>query len=184
MGLKPDTWIREMALTRGMIDPFVNSLVHDGVISYGLSSYGYDFRIANEFKIFSNINSAIVDPKAFTESAFIERKADTCIIPPNSYALARSLEWFRLPRDVLCIIVGKSSYARAGITVNVTPMEPGWHGQLTVEIANSTPLPAVVYAKEGIAQALFFQGDEPCEISYADRLGKYQGQRGITLPRV
>lgn len=184
MGLKPDTWIRDMVQTHRMIEPFVDHLVTDRTISYGLSSYGYDIRIGNHFKIFTNVNSAIVDPKAFSDASFIERKADTCIIPPNSYVLASSLEWFRIPRNVFAIIVGKSSYARCGIGINCTPAEPGWHGQLTIEIANQTPLPAVLYANEGIAQILFFEGDGPCEVSYADRLGKYQGQRGITLPRL
>jgi dCTP deaminase len=184
MGLKPDHWIRKMALEQAMIEPFVEKQVREGVISYGLSSYGYDLRVADEFQIFTNVNSAIVDPKAFSPASMIAFQGDVCIIPPNSFALARSVEYFRIPRQVLTITVGKSTYARAGIITNVTPFEPGWEGHVTLEISNTTPLPAKIYANEGLAQVLFFEADEPCEVSYADRKGKYQGQTGITQPKV
>jgi dCTP deaminase len=173
-----------MALEHGMIDPFEDRQVREGVVSYGLSSYGYDIRVADEFKVFTNINSTVVDPKNFDARSFVDVKADVCIIPPNSFALAKTVEYFRIPRDVLTVCVGKSTYARCGLIVNVTPFEPEWEGFVTLEISNTTPLPAKVYANEGIAQVLFFQGDEPCEVSYADKKGKYQGQQGLTLPRL
>ena len=183
MGLKPDHWIAEMA-RNGMIEPFVNKQVRDGAISYGVSSYGYDLRVADEFKIFTNVHNAIVDPKAFTDDSFVDFKGDVCIIPPNSFALARSVEYFRIPRDVLTICVGKSTYARCGLIVNVTPFEPEWEGYVTLEISNTTPLPAKVYANEGLAQVLFFEADDVCEQSYGDKKGKYQNQLGVTLPRL
>ena len=173
-----------MAREHGMIEPFEDRQVRDGVISYGLSSYGYDIRVADEFKIFTNINSTVVDPKSFDARSFVDLKADVCIIPPNSFALARTVEYFRIPRDVLTVCVGKSTYARCGLIVNVTPFEPEWEGFVTLEISNTTPLPARVYANEGIAQVLFFQSDEVCEVSYADKKGKYQKQQGLTLPRL
>ena len=172
-----------MALEHRMIEPFENSQVREGVISYGVSSYGYDMRVANEFRIFTNVMSSIVDPKKFDPNCFVEFTGDVCIVPPNSFALARSLEYFRIPRNVVTITVGKSTYARCGIITNVTPFEPEWEGYVTLEISNTTPLPAKIYANEGVAQMLFFEADEPCETSYADRGGKYQGQRGITLPK-
>ena len=184
MAIKADRWIRKMALEHGMIEPFEDRQVRDGVVSYGLSSYGYDIRVADEFKIFTNINSTVVDPKNFDARSFVDIKADVCIIPPNSFALARTIEYFRVPRDVLTVCLGKSTYARCGIIVNVTPFEPEWEGYVTLEISNTTPLPAKVYANEGIAQVLFFQSDETCEVSYADKKGKYQGQQGLTLPRL
>lgn len=184
MGLKSDTWIRKMALEQGMIEPFVDGQVREGVISYGLSSYGYDIRVTDEFKIFTNVHSAVVDPKHFNPSSFVDFKGEVCIIPPNSFVLSRTVEYFRIPRDVLTICIGKSSYARCGLIVNVTPFEPEWHGYVTLEISNTTPLPARIYANEGIAQVVFFQGDEVCEVSYADRKGKYQGQQTIVLPRI
>lgn len=184
MGLKPDHWIRKMALEQGMIEPFVEGQVGQGVISYGVSSYGYDLRVADEFKIFTNVHSAIVDPKNFAENSFVDFKGDVCVIPPNSFALARSIEYFRIPRQVLTVCLGKSTYARCGLIVNVTPFEPEWEGHVTLEISNTTPLPARVYANEGLAQVLFFEADEACETSYADRKGKYQGQRGVTPPRM
>ena len=167
-----------------MIEPFSEKQVADGLISYGLSSYGYDIRIADEFKIFTNIHSAIVDPKNFDPRSFMDVKADVCIIPPNSFALARTIEYFKIPRDVITVCVGKSTYARCGIIVNVTPFEPEWEGIVTLEVSNTTPLPAKIYAGEGIAQVLFFGGDEECETSYADRKGKYQSQKGLTLPKM
>jgi dCTP deaminase len=173
-----------MALEHGMIEPFEDRQVREGVVSYGLSSYGYDIRVADEFKVFTNINSTVVDPKNFDARSFVDMKTDVCIIPPNSFALARTLEYFRIPRDVLTVCVGKSTYARCGLIVNVTPFEPEWEGYVTLEISNTTPLPARVYANEGIAQVLFFQSDEACEISYADKKGKYQKQQGLTLPRL
>ena len=176
-----------MAESHGMIEPFeagqVRESEHGRVISYGTSSYGYDIRCSSEFKIFTNINSAIVDPKEFDQSSFVDFEGDVCIIPPNSFALARTVEYFRIPRDVLTICLGKSTYARCGIIVNVTPFEPEWEGYVTLEFSNTTPLPAKIYANEGVAQVLFFQSDEPCETSYADRGGKYQGQIGVTLPK-
>jgi len=173
-----------MALEHRMIEPFEDRQVRDGVISYGLSSYGYDIRVADEFKVFTNINSTVVDPKHFDARSFVDVRADVCIIPPNSFALAKTVEYFRIPRDVLTVCVGKSTYARCGLIVNVTPFEPEWEGFVTLEISNTTPLPAKVYANEGIAQVLFFQSDEPCEVSYADKKGKYQAQQGLTLPRL
>ncbi len=184
MGLKPDHWIRKMALEQRMIEPFSDTLKRDGVISYGLSSYGYDLRVANEFKIFTNVYSAVVDPKNFASESFVDIMTDVAVIPPNSFALARSIEYFRVPRGVLCICLGKSTYARAGIVVNVTPFEPMWEGNVTIEISNTTPLPAKIYANEGIAQVLFLEADEECEVSYAERKGKYQGQVGVTPPRL
>ena len=184
MSIKSDTWIRKMAREQRMIEPFAENQVRSGVISYGVSSYGYDIRVADEFKIFTNINSTIVDPKRFDEQSFVDFKGEVCIIPPNSFALARTVEYFRIPRSVLTICVGKSTYARCGIIVNVTPFEPEWEGTATLEISNTTPLPARIYANEGIAQVVFFEADEVCETSYADKRGKYQAQRDITLPRI
>ncbi|MBU2610060.1 MAG: dCTP deaminase [Chloroflexi bacterium] len=184
MGLKPDHWIRKMALEHKMIEPFVEGQVRNGVISYGVSSYGYDIRVADEFKIFTNVYSAIVDPKNFDPKSMVDFKGEVCVIPPNSFALARTIEYFRIPRSVLTVCLGKSTYARCGIIVNVTPFEPEWEGFVTLEISNTTPLPAKIYANEGIAQVLFFEADEECEISYADKKGKYQGQQTIVLPRL
>lgn len=183
MGIMPDTWIRTQAMM-GMIEPFEEKLAQKGVISYGLSSYGYDARVGRQFKIFTNINSSMVDPKNFTDDAFVEHEGDSCIIPPNSFALAHTVEVFRIPREVLTLCVGKSTYARCGIIVNVTPLEPEWEGTVTLELSNTTPLPAKVYANEGICQFMFFKGESVCETSYKDRGGKYQGQRGITLPKI
>ena len=187
MSIKSDKWIRRMAENEGMIEPFeANQVKHvDGkrVVSYGTSSYGYDIRCSNEFKLFTNINSAIVDPKNFCESSFVDFRGDVCIIPPNSFALARTVEDFRIPRNVLTICLGKSTYARCGIIVNVTPFEPEWEGYVTLEFSNTTPLPAKIYANEGVAQVLFFESDEVCDVSYKDRGGKYQGQVGVTLPK-
>ncbi len=183
MSIKSDKWIRRMSLEQGMIEPFCEHTGGDK-ISYGLSSYGYDFRVADEYKIFTNINNALVDPKKFENGSFIDFKGDACIIPPNSFALARTVEYFRIPRDVLAICVGKSTYARCGVIINVTPLEPEWEGHLVVEISNTTPLPSKIYSNEGLGQLLFYGGDEPCEISYADRKGKYQNQKGIVLPKV
>ena len=182
--IKADRWIKRMAIEHGMIEPFEDRQVRQGVISYGLSSYGYDIRVADEFKVFTNINSTVVDPKNFDARSFVDLKTDVCIIPPNSFALAKTVEYFRIPRDVLTVCVGKSTYARCGLIVNVTPFEPEWEGFVTLEISNTTPLPAKIYANEGIAQVLFFQSDEPCEVSYADKQGKYQKQQGLTLPRL
>jgi dCTP deaminase len=182
--IKADKWIKKMALEHRMIEPFEDRQVRSGVISYGLSSYGYDIRVADEFKIFTNINSTVVDPKNFDARSFVDVKGDVCIIPPNSFALSRTVEYFRIPRDVLTVCVGKSTYARCGLIVNVTPFEPEWEGFVTLEISNTTPLPAKVYANEGIAQVLFFQSDETCEVSYADKQGKYQRQSGLTLPKL
>jgi dCTP deaminase len=182
--IKADRWIKKMAVEHGMIDPFEDRQVRQGVISYGLSSYGYDIRVANEFKVFTNINNTVVDPKNFDARSFVDLTTDVCIIPPNSFALARTIEYFRIPRDVLTVCVGKSTYARCGLIVNVTPFEPEWEGFVTLEISNTTPLPAKIYANEGIAQVLFFQSDEVCEVSYADKKGKYQAQQGLTLPRL
>jgi dCTP deaminase len=173
-----------MARERRMIEPFAEVQVRDGVISYGVSSYGYDIRVADEFKIFTNVNSTIVDPKRFDQQSFVDFKGDVCIVPPNSFALARTVEYFRIPRSILTICLGKSTYARCGIIVNVTPFEPEWEGTATLEISNTTPLPAKIYANEGIAQVVFFEADEICETSYADKKGKYQAQREITLPRI
>ncbi len=184
MSIKPDKWIVRMVKESRMIEPFSDRQVKDTKVSFGLSSYGYDIRISDEFKIFTNINSTVVDPKEFDPKAFIDFKGEVCIIPPNSFALGRSVEYFRIPRNVMTLCVGKSTYARCGIITNVTPFEPEWEGFVTLEISNTTPLPAKVYANEGIAQVLFFESDEECLISYADRKGKYQAQRGITLPKV
>ncbi len=187
MSIKSDKWIRRMAQEKGLIEPYVDQQVRDSeqgrVISYGTSSYGYDVRCSDEFKIFTNINSAIVDPKNFDAESFVDVKSDVCIIPPNSFALARTVEYFRIPRDVLTICLGKSTYARCGIIVNVTPLEPEWEGHVTLEFSNTSPLPAKIYANEGVAQMLFFGADEVCEVSYGDRGGKYQGQQGVTLPK-
>ena len=184
MSVMSDIWIRRMAQEHGMIEPFVEQQKREGTISYGLSSYGYDARVAREFKIFTNVNSAVVDPKEFSSNSFVDRETDVCVIPPNSFALARTVEYFRIPRDVLVICLGKSTYARCGIIVNVTPLEPEWEGHVTLEFSNTTPLPAKIYANEGACQFLFLQGNEPCETSYADRAGKYMGQRGVTLPKL
>lgn len=182
-GILSDITIRKLA-GEGMIEPFIEAQKRDGVISYGLSSYGYDVRVADEFKIFTNVDSVIIDPKEFDPKTFVDRKTDCCIIPPNSFALARTVEWFRIPRDVLVVCVGKSTYARTGIICNVTPLEPEWEGHITLEFSNTTPLPAKLYANEGAAQLLFLRGDQPCEVSYADRKGKYQNQRGVTVPKL
>jgi len=188
MTIKPDKWIRRMAEQSRMIEPFepgqVKKVNEKRVVSYGTSSYGYDIRCSSEFKIFTNINSTIVDPKNFDERSFVDFNGDVCIIPPNSFALARTVEYFRIPRNVLVVCLGKSTYARCGIIVNVTPLEPEWEGHVTLEFSNTTPLPAKIYANEGVAQVLFFEADEVCESSYKDRGGKYQGQRGVTPPRV
>jgi dCTP deaminase len=184
MSIKSDNWIKRMALEHQIIEPFVDEQMRDGVISYGLSSYGYDIRVADEFKVFTNIYNTVVDPKNFDPKSFVDIKADVCIIPPNSFALARTIEYFRIPRDILTVCLGKSTYARCGIIVNVTPFEPEWEGNVTIEISNTTPLPAKIYANEGIAQVLFFQSDETCAVSYKDKRGKYQAQRGVTLPKI
>ena len=184
MGLQPDHWIRKMAREQGMIDPFEPGQVRDGVISYGVSSYGYDIRVTDEFKIFTNVHSTIVDPKHFDPKSMVDFKGPVCIIPPNSFALARTVEYFRIPRTVLTICVGKSTYARCGIIVNVTPFEPEWEGYVTLEFSNTTPLPAKIYANEGVAQVIFFESNEVCETYYKDRGGKYQGQQGVTLPKI
>ncbi|KAF0110473.1 MAG: dCTP deaminase [Chloroflexi bacterium] len=184
MGIKSDRWIRKMAKEHNMISPFEENQVRDGVISYGVSSYGYDIRVADEFKIFTNVYSAIVDPKKFDPRSMVDFQGEVCVIPPNSFALARTVEYFKIPRSILTICVGKSTYARCGIIVNVTPFEPEWEGFVTLEISNTTPLPAKIYANEGISQVLFFEGDEICETSYADRKGKYQNQQTILLPRL
>ena len=182
--IKSDRWIRRMAQEHDMINPYSEKQVSEGVISFGVSSYGYDLRVADEFKIFTNVNSTIVDPKQFDERSFVTVNSDVAIIPPNSFALARSVEYFKIPRNVLTICVGKSTYARCGIIVNVTPFEPEWEGFVTLEISNTTPLPAKIYANEGLCQILFFQSDEVCETSYKDRKGKYQAQKGIVLPKL
>ena len=190
MSIKPDNWIRFMAQHRNMIEPFVDNQVRthqdsqQKVVSFGLSSYGYDLRVANEFKVFTNVFNSIIDPKKFTDDSFIPISGDVCIIPPNSFALACSVEYFRIPRNVLTICLGKSTYARCGIIVNVTPFEPEWEGYVTLEISNTTPLPAKIYANEGLAQVIFFQADNECDVSYADRRGKYMKQQGITLPMI
>lgn len=184
MSILSDSTIRKLALEKGMIEPFEEAQRRDGCISYGLSSYGYDARVAPEFKIFTNVDSAVIDPKKFEDSVFVDRETDVCIIPPNSFVLARTVEYFRIPRDVLVVCLGKSTYARCGIIVNVTPLEPEWEGHVTLEFSNTTPLPAKIYANEGACQFLFFQGDVPCETSYADRKGKYMGQTGVTIPRL
>ena len=184
MGVKNDAWITRMAKENRMIEPFIENQVSEGVISYGLSSYGYDIRVTDEFKIFTNVHSAVVDPKHFNPDSFVDFKGDVCIIPPNSFVLARTIEYFRVPRTVLTMCVGKSTYARCGLIVNVTPFEPEWEGFVTLEISNTTPLPARIYAGEGIAQVIFFEADEVCLTSYADRKGKYQAQQEIVLPRI
>jgi dCTP deaminase len=184
MGLKPDHWIKKMALEQRMIEPFVDAQVRAGVISYGVSSYGYDIRVANEYKIFTNVYTTIVDPKNFDQKSMVDYVGDNCVIPPNSFVLARTVEYFRIPRQVLTVCLGKSSYARCGLIVNVTPFEPEWEGYVTLEISNTTPLPARIYSNEGIAQVLFFEADEPCDISYADKKGKYQKQQSIELPKL
>ncbi|MFZ1041619.1 MAG: dCTP deaminase [Anaerolineales bacterium] len=184
MGLKSDHWIRKMAMEHKMIDPFIEHQVRDGVISYGVSSYGYDVRVADEFKIFTNVFSATVDPKQFDPKSMVDFVGEVCVIPPNSFALARTVEYFRIPRNVLTLCIGKSTYARCGIIVNVTPFEPEWEGFVTLEISNTTPLPARIYANEGLAQVLFFEADEVCETSYADKKGKYQKQQSIVLPKL
>ena len=184
MSIKSDKWIARMAREHRMIEPFAESQVREGVISFGVSSYGYDIRVADEFKIFTNINTTVIDPKRFDQQSFVDFKGDVCIIPPNSFALARTVEYFRIPRSILTICVGKSTYARCGIIVNVTPFEPEGEGTATLEISNTTPLPAKIYANEGIAQVVFFEADEVCQVSYADKKGKYQAQQTITLPRI
>lgn len=184
MSVMPDSWIRDMALEKGMIEPFTDRLAREGVISYGLSSYGYDARVSDEFKIFTNVDNALVDPKDFSTQSFVDRKTDVCVIPPNSFALARTVEMFRIPRDVLVICLGKSTYARCGIIVNVTPLEPEWEGHVTLEFSNTTPLPARIYANEGACQFIFLKAEKECDVSYADRKGKYQGQQGVTLPKL
>ena len=184
MSIMPDSWIKKMAKENDMIQPFADEQKKNGVISFGVSSYGYDARVSDEFKVFTNVNNALVDPKNFSEASFIERKADSCIIPPNSFVLARTVEYFKIPRDVLVICLGKSTYARCGIIVNVTPLEPEWEGHVTLEFSNTTPLPARVYANEGACQFLFLKGDIECDISYLERSGKYMGQRGVTLPKL
>lgn len=184
MGLKADRWIRAMCKQHRMIDPFVDSQVREGVISFGISSYGYDVRVADEFKIFTNVNTTMVDPKHFNPKSLVDFSGPECIIPPNSFALARTVEYFRIPRNVLTICLGKSTYARCGIITNVTPFEPGWEGYATLEISNTTPCPAKIYANEGLAQVIFFEGDEECEVSYAEKKGKYQKQVSITLPKI
>src|SRR5512147_363046 len=184
MAIKSDRWIRKMAQEHGMITPFSDRQVREGVVSYGVSSYGYDLRVADEFKIFTNVNSTIVDPKHFDARSFVEFSGPVCIVPPNSFALARSVEYFKIPRNVITVCLGKSTYARCGIIVNVTPLEPEWEGYVTLEISNTTPLPAKIYANEGVAQMLFLKGEGPCETSYRDRAGKYMKQTGVTLPRL
>ena len=184
MSIKADRWIKRMALEYGMIEPFVEGQVREHVVSYGLSSYGYDIRVADEFKVFTNVYGSVIDPKSFDPRSFVDMKADVCIIPPNSFALARTIEYFRVPRDVLTVCLGKSTYARCGIIVNVTPFEPEWEGFVTLEFSNTTPLPAKIYANEGVAQVIFFESDEVCETSYKDRGGKYQGQQGVTLSKM
>ena len=184
MGIMPDSWIRKMALEKNMIDPFIDKLEKQNVLSYGLSSYGYDARVSSNFKIFTNVNSATVDPKKFSESSFVDRDVSHCVIPPNSFALARTIEHFKIPKETLVICVGKSTYARCGIIVKVTPLEPEWEGHVTLEFSNTTPLPAKIYANEGAAQFLFFKGDQVCDLSYADRKGKYMFQKGVTLPKL
>ena len=184
MSIKPDKWIARMVKEYNMIEPYVDSQMKNNTVSFGVSSYGYDCRVGNEFKVFTNVYNTVVDPKNFDPQSFVDITADVCIVPPNSFALGRSVEYFKIPRNVLTICVGKSTYARCGIITNVTPFEPEWEGHVTIEISNTTPLPAKIYANEGLAQVLFFQGDEPCEVSYADKKGKYLKQRGVTLPRI
>ena len=184
MAIKSDNWIKRMSIESDMISPFTDKQIKSGVISYGLSSYGYDIRVADEYKIFTNVNNSIVDPKNFDANSFVDYKGEVCIVPPNSFALARSVEYFKIPRKVLTICVGKSTYARCGIIVNVTPFEPEWEGYVTLEISNTTPLPAKIYSNEGLCQVLFFESDEVCNISYKDKRGKYLKQTGITLPKI
>ena len=184
MSLMPDKWIKQMAKEKKMIEPFEENQVRKGGISYGVSSYGYDARVSNHFKIFTNVDSAVVDPKKFSQASFVDRKTDICVIPPNSFVLASTIEYFRIPRDIMVICLGKSTYARCGIIVNVTPLEPGWEGHVTLEFSNTTPLPAKIYANEGAAQFIFLQGNEKPKVSYSDRKGKYMGQTGVTLPKV
>ena len=184
MGIKSDNWIKKMALEEKMIEPFTDKQTTQGAISYGVSSYGYDIRVTDEFKVFTDVFNTVVDPKNFNEKSFVTMVTDECIIPPNSFALARTVEYFRIPKNVITVCLGKSTYARCGIIVNVTPFEPEWEGHVTLEISNTTPLPAKIYANEGIAQVLFFEGDEQCDVTYADKKGKYQNQTGITLPRM
>ncbi|MED5476227.1 MAG: dCTP deaminase [Candidatus Neomarinimicrobiota bacterium] len=184
MSIKPDRWIERMSLKHGMITPFEKKQVSKRIISYGLSSYGYDIRVADSYKIFTNVNNSVVDPKNFDENSFVDVKGEVCIIPPNSFALAKSVEHFKIPRNILAICLGKSTYARCGIIVNVTPFEPEWEGYVTLEISNTTPLPAKIYSNEGLCQILFFESDEVCETSYKDKNGKYQGQINITLPKI
>ena len=184
MSIKSDRWIRRMSLEHKMIEPFVEGQVNKGCVSFGLSSYGYDIRVGDEFKIFTNVRSSVIDPKAFTPESFVDFQGEVCIVPPKSFALAKTVEYFRIPRNVLTICVGKSTYARCGIIVNVTPLEPEWEGHVTLEFSNTTPLPARIYANEGVAQVIFIEADEVCETSYRDRGGKYQGQKGVTLPRI
>ena len=184
MSIKSDKWIKNMSNKHNMIEPFCDSHIKSGTISYGLSSYGYDIRVSDEYKIFTNVNNSIIDPKNFDSKSFVDFKGDVCIVPPNSFALARSIEYFRIPRNILTICLGKSTYARCGIIVNVTPFEPEWEGHVTLEISNTTPLPARIYSNEGLCQVLFFESDEECLISYKDKQGKYQNQKGITLPKV
>lgn len=180
----PDHEIRKLALENGMIEPFVEAQTGNNIVSYGLSSFGYDARVANEFKVFTNVNSSVIDPKAFRTDSFVDRESDVCIIPPNSFVLGRTIEYFRIPRDVMVVCLGKSTYARCGIIVNVTPLEPEWEGYVTLEFSNTTPLPAKLYAHEGACQFLFLKGTSSCEVSYKDRKGKYMGQQGVTLPKV
>ena len=184
MSIQPDSWIKKMCKEQNMIEPFLDHQVSEGKISYGLSSMGYDVRISDEYRIFTNVNSSLVDPKNFSDDNFIERKGPHCIIPPNSFVLARTVEYFKIPNDVLVICLGKSTYARCGIIVNVTPLEPGWEGHVTLEFSNTTPLPAKIYANEGVAQFIFLKGNEKPDVSYADRNGKYMGQKGVTLPKI
>jgi dCTP deaminase len=184
MSIKSDRWITRMAREHRMIEPLSDRQARQGVVSYGVSSYGYDVRIADDFKIFTNVYSTVIDPKEFDPRSFVDFRGEVCVIPPNSFALARTVEYFRMPRNVLTVCVGKSTYARCGIIVNVTPLEPEWEGIVTLEVSNTTPLPAKIYANEGIAQMLFFESDEPCEVSYADKKGKYQSQQGLTLPKM
>ena len=184
MTIMSDNWIKKKALEEGMIEPFIDGQKKDGTISFGLSSYGYDARVSEEFKVFTNVDSAIVDPKNFSDKGFVDRPGNECVIPPNSFALARTVEYFRIPRDVLVICLGKSTYARCGIIVNVTPLEPEWEGHVTLEFSNTTTLPAKIYANEGVAQMIFLKSESSCEVSYKDRKGKYQGQTGVTLPRM
>tara|TARA_B100000029_G_scaffold87638_1_gene77705 strand:+ start:2082 stop:2642 length:561 start_codon:yes stop_codon:yes gene_type:complete len=184
MSIKSDKWIRQNSIENNMIEPFEEKQVSENKISYGVSSYGYDIRVADEYKIFTNVNNSVVDPKNFDDNSFVDFKGDVCIVPPNSFALARSVEYFKIPRNVLTICVGKSTYARCGIIVNVTPFEPEWEGYVTLEISNTTPLPAKIYSNEGLCQVLFFESDEQCEVSYKDKSGKYLKQVGITLPKI